>query len=118
MALARIDADIDATGKGSLTVNGQPLDFRRASIAFGGNDITRVIVEQAAEHMRFVGDGVVEITRPDDEPVIEAGRFLRAIDPAELESAALARLGLDGDLEDNATKAMLAVLVEWAEGKS
>jgi hypothetical protein len=52
---------------------------------------------------------------PDPGPA--AAKFLEAIDPDELERAALARLDLE-NTPGGGTAAMLRQLVEWANGRS
>ncbi|MFC8008659.1 hypothetical protein [Streptomyces cinereoruber] len=58
---------------------------------------------------------VAVVEQVDPGPVI--ADFLRAINPAALDQAALGRDDLDGS-PNELTKAMLAQLIDWAEGRT
>ncbi|MFB7867355.1 hypothetical protein [Streptomyces sp. NPDC056069] len=76
-----------------------------------------VVLYAAPQHAAsFTGFARVQVATPDDPgPVI--AEFLRAINPAALDQAVLQREDLDGS-PNELTKAMLAQLVDWAEGRT
>lgn len=109
------------TARGSradIEVDGQRVDAR----AVAAYNISQLPGEQAhvvlhladRDDVRFVGLARVSVADvPDPGPA--AAAFLAAIDPGELERAALARPDL-GSGPQSLTRAMLTQLREWACG--
>ncbi|MFJ7990333.1 hypothetical protein [Streptomyces sp. NPDC096351] len=64
----------------------------------------------------FTGFARVQVAEPSDPAPVIVG-FLRAINPDALDQAALDRDDLDGSPSE-LTKAMLAQLIDWAEGRT
>ncbi|WP_425834179.1 hypothetical protein [Streptomyces fractus] len=98
------------------------IDGRRLEDALGGFSISHAVGEYpqvilyAAPHAEADFEGLARVAVADAaQPGPAAAAFLEAIDPAELERAALSRLDL-GTGPQSATQAMLTQLTEWARG--
>lgn len=110
MSSVRFELDLYLNGTGRLVVDGTDISTQVRSISVDSRvgQPPRLLVEQIGEgHI----EGVAELTVVAP---LDLAAFFRDIDPEELEKAALARLGFG---EDNATRAMLDVLSDWAQGK-
>jgi hypothetical protein len=105
--------DIDATGRGTVVVNGQDVSNEIAGVhtyAVPGEPTTVVLQLKPGSDLRLSGEGVVEVEQPMDvrDAMCE---LLAAINPNMLEAAALERIEyLDEDT--SFTTVMLEQLVE------
>ncbi|MFI0929623.1 hypothetical protein ACH4TP_37730 [Streptomyces sp. NPDC021012] len=108
-------------------------DLWKAEVVVDGTDMTSalrayalsqevgqpptVVLYPSPQHTAtFAGFARVQVAeQADPGPVIVD--FLRAINPAALDQAALGRDDLDGSPTE-LTKAMLAQLIDWAEGRT
>ncbi|MFD7980186.1 hypothetical protein [Streptomyces sp. NPDC059071] len=104
-----------------------------ASVVVDGTDMSKALTGYTLEHragqppllvlhpspwhdVAFDGFAHVAVAAdPDPGPAIT--EFLRSINPAALDQAALQRDDLDGS-PNELTKAMLALLTDWAEGRT
>jgi hypothetical protein len=108
---------------------------RAAVVEIGGHDVSRHLAAYSLAHQAgdvprmaielspastatgvFEGLAHVVIADPPD-PGPAAAAFLSAISPAELQKAALARHDLMDGSPHELTRAMLALLQEWALGR-
>lgn len=84
-------------------------------------DLPRVVLvlSKSVDPTEFEGLARVAVGEPPEplDPGPAAAVFIGAIDPEELEKAALVRPDLGGEPYD-LTRAMLAQLTEWANGRS
>lgn len=80
-----------------------------------GQPPTVVLYPSPRHTAAFTGFARVQVAEPADPGPLIAD-FLRAINPAALDQAALDR-DLDGS-PNELTKAMLAQLIDWAEGRT
>lgn len=104
-----------------------------ARIELAGNDVSRhlrgytieqhvggppqVVLHTLPKH-GLVFDGLAQVAVATEADLGEAiGAFLCGINPAALDEAALARDDLDGS-KNELTKAMLATLADWAQGRT
>lgn len=112
MGLSRFELDVAAVRGGKVVVDGVDISDRTAGLVLKARpgEVTRLIVELYGEGP-VEGLGHVEFVNAT-APLAE---FFAAIDPEELEKAALDRL--DGFGDRSATQAMLDVLSEWAQGR-
>lgn len=81
-----------------------------------GTRVALEVVPHRLDAVEFEGLAVVQIETEATDPGPAAATFLSAIDPGELERAALNRLDL-GSEEHATTAAILRQLVEWANGE-
>ncbi|MEU6979572.1 hypothetical protein [Streptomyces sp. NPDC046371] len=104
-----------------------------ATVVVNGTDMSEALAGYTLEHRAgqppllvlypsprhsaaFDGLAHVAVAEPAD-PGPAAADFLRSINPAALDQAALQRDDLDGS-PNELTKAMLAQLIDWAEGRT
>ncbi|MFE7119029.1 hypothetical protein ACFU99_26785 [Streptomyces sp. NPDC057654] len=104
--------------RASIDIDGRPVGEQVAAYRIDqtAGEPPQVLVHLAAGHseVEWAGAARVCVAGPPD-PGPAAAQFLAAIDPVELETAALARLDLDSG-PHALTRAMLAQLEEWASG--
>ena len=110
-----------------ITANGSS-----ASVVVDGADMSKALAGYTLEHR--VGqppllvlypspshgadfDGLAHVAVADTDPGPAVAEFLRSINPAALDQAALQRDDLDGS-PNELTKAMLAQLADWAEERT
>ena len=103
----------------TIEINGEPVDFR----AVGAYTVSRLpgepphVVLHLADSRDTQFEGMARVSVADmPDPGPAAAVFLAAINPEELERAALARLDLGAD-PHSLTEAMLTQLGEWARGR-
>lgn len=90
--------------------------------AEAGRDLPQVVIELAGNatvETAFEGLAEVAVINPDPEPLDPgpaAAVFLAAMDPEELERAAMNRIDLTND-RAGGTAAILRQLIEWANGR-
>ncbi|MEU9703111.1 hypothetical protein [Streptomyces sp. NPDC047981] len=108
-------------------------DGVRAAVSLDGSDMSETLAGYTVEHRAGLPPQVILFPRPDHQVAFEGMArvvvaeaadpgptivdFLRSINPAALDEAALNRDDLDGS-SNELTKAMLAQLIDWAEGRT
>ncbi|WP_228981271.1 hypothetical protein [Streptomyces sp. DH12] len=107
-------------------------DGVRARITVDGRDLSNAVraytIEQQAGQLPLLVlygsgrqdialEGLAHVAVATEDPGPAAAAFLRTVDPAALEAAALEREDLD-DTRHALTRAMLTQLIEWAEGRT
>ncbi|MFD3336052.1 hypothetical protein ACFWV1_25910 [Streptomyces sp. NPDC058700] len=105
-----VDIRIDAARLPSDQITGYVLEHD-VTVALP----TLILHTRQPDHVQWQGLARVAVAeRADPGPTV--AEFLRAVDPAALERAALDRNDLDGSRHE-LTRAMLAQLTDWALGK-
>ncbi|MFG2022310.1 hypothetical protein [Streptomyces sp. NPDC048825] len=115
---------VRVTGRGRAAVveiGGHDIsrDLAAYSLAHQAGDVPRMVIELSpASTATGVFEGLAHVVIGDPpDPGPAAAAFLAAISPAELEKAALARHDLMDGSPHELTRAMLALLREWALGQ-
>jgi len=114
MSTARIAISTDPVGFSAVEVNGRDVTdeiqgYRLESV----QGQPSVVTLYASAAGAIEGEGIVQVQAADTGAAVT--EFLSQIDPETLERAAIDRSGMgDGDL----TKLMLAVLIDWSQGKA
>lgn len=105
-----------------ITLDGQRIENHLAGFTYdveagdSAGGVPQVVLRLAARAtFPAVLDGLARVYVAEEQPVIGAAEFLAAIDPEELERAALARIDL-GTGPGATTQAILTQLGEWARG--
>lgn len=105
-----------------ITLDGQEIQRDVSAVSIDADShspapvVTLVLTPRLDRPIAFDGLARVQIGEPAD-PGPAAAAFLAAIDAELLEETALNRLDLDPGPQ-GLTKAMLAQLIEWAQGQS
>ncbi|MFD7615765.1 hypothetical protein [Streptomyces sp. NPDC059802] len=115
----QIDAE---PGRATIRLNGEPLPANQVTGYVLEHDVaaalpTLVLHTRQPDHVLWRGLARVAIAAPEQDDGQIVAAFLANIDPARLEAAALERDDLDGSRHE-LTRAMLAQLVDWAQGRT
>lgn len=115
----QIDA---APGRATIRLNGEPLPANQVTGYVLEHDVaaalpTLVLHTRQPDHVLWQGLARVAIAAPEQDDGQIVAAFLANIDPARLEATALERDDLDGSRHE-LTRAMLAQLADWAQGRA
>lgn len=114
---------IDAQpGQAEIRLNGEALPRNQVTGYVLQHDIaaalpTLILHTRQPDHAQWQGLARVAVAAPDQDDGQAIAGFLASMDPARLESAALERDDLGSDRYD-LTRAMLAQLADWAQGRT